>query len=223
MKGPLLVQTVIAKSTQLLILGAGRLAPEVADLISEHPDFALAGFIEGIDRVRCGAEIRGLPVHWIDDVAHLAGKNKVITAIGDPRRRETIQRVVEFGFEFVTLIHGASYVAPSATLGPGTVVAPGAALAADASIGRHVYINRGALIGHHTNIGDYCTIGPGVNISSGCTIGTSAYFGIGATVIDRITIGDGTFVAAGSLVTKSVPHGGRVAGAPARRISAEAK
>lgn len=206
--------------TQLLILGAGRLAADVADMVSEQPDFALAGFIEGVDKARCDTNLRGLPVHWVEDAAPLADSHKVITAIGDPRRRGTIEQLTAFGFGFVTLIHPAAHVAPSAEIGPGTVIAPGAIIAADTKIGRHVYINRGALIGHHGDVGDFCTIGPGANVASGCTFGPGTYLGIGATVVDRVALGEGTFVAAGSLVTKNFPDGCRIAGAPARRIAA---
>lgn len=206
-------------TTQLLILGAGRLAADVADMVSERPGFALVGFIEGIDKQRCRSDLRGLPVHWVDDVARLAETNKVITAIGDPRRQATIRQLIEFGFEFAALVHRTSHIAPSATLGTDAVVAPGVTVAAETRIGSHVYVNRGALIGHHCEVGEYCTVGPGVNIASGCTIGRSAYLGIGATIVDGTTLGEGTFVTAGSVVTKSFPDGGRIAGAPARRIS----
>ncbi|MBP1636645.1 MAG: hypothetical protein H6Q10_3219, partial [Acidobacteria bacterium] len=49
-------------------------------------------------------------------------------------------------------------------------------------------------------------------------VGAAAFLGMGATVIDRVTIGEGATVAAGSLVNHDVPAGGRVAGAPARLV-----
>ena len=72
------------------------------------------------------------------------------------------------------------------------------------------------MLGHHSEIGLCCTLGPGVNIAGLCRIGQQVYFGIGAIVLDRITIGDGSLVAAGALVTKDVPARSHVAGFPAR-------
>jgi sugar O-acyltransferase (sialic acid O-acetyltransferase NeuD family) len=202
----------------LLILGAGRFAADVADMVRDIPGLAVAGFIEGIDRARCRASGQGLPVHWIDDVGPLAGGHKAVAAIGDPRRSASIRTLEEMGFEFATLVHPAAHVAPSAEIGAGTVVGPGAVVAAEATVGRHVLINRGALIGHHTRIGDCCTIGPGVNVASSCSIGARSFVGIGATVIEEITLGADSFVAAGALVVRSFADGARIAGAPARKM-----
>ncbi len=211
-----------SKPISLLILGAGRLAVDVADMVADIEDVTVAGYVEGINRARCTSGRHGLPVHWIDDIASLAAGHKAVAAIGDPRRRAAILKVEKMGFEFVSLVHPTAHLARSVECGIGTVIAPGAVLAAAVVVGRHVFIGRGALIGHHTRIGDFSTIGPGVNISGDCSIGASSFIGIGATVINRVTLGANSFVAAGALITKSFPDGGRIGGAPARLMRGKA-
>jgi acetyltransferase-like isoleucine patch superfamily enzyme len=44
------------------------------------------------------------------------------------------------------------------------------------------------------------------------------WIGMGATVLDRVTIGKGAMVAAGSVVTKDVPAGVIAAGAPSKVV-----
>ena len=207
---------------QVLIFGAGKLAADIADMIGEMPDMALAGYIEGLDRGRCGKGDDGLPVHWIEDAAPLAGSHKLISAIGDPARRAAIERLEGMGFAFLSLVHPTVHVSPSAGLGRGTVCAPGSVFAAAVSLGDHVFVNRGALIGHHTKIGDFCTIGPGANIAGRCRIGAASFIGIGAIIVDGITLGAGSYVTAGAVVTKNFPDDSRLSGVPARAIRAKA-
>lgn len=52
----------------------------------------------------------------------------------------------------------------------------------------------------------------------GPTIENGAVIGAGAVLMPAVTIGKGSTVAAGSVVTKDVPPGALVAGAPARKI-----
>ncbi len=200
----------------LLILGAGRLAEEVAEIIADIADGTVAGFVEGIDRNRSVDNQYDIPIHWIDDIESLAATHRAVAAIGDPARRGDIVKMEEMGFQFTTLIHPSTHLAGNVRCGVGSVIGPGAVVGAAVSVGRHVYINRGALIGHHTRVGDYCTIGPGVNIAGGCAIGSGSFIGIGATFVDRIILGPDSLVAAGSVVTRSFPDGARIGGHPAR-------
>src|ERR1051325_799508 len=76
----------------------------------------------------------------------------------------------------------------------------------------HVTSGRSATI-----IGDHVTIGHGV-VLHGCTIKDRSLVGIGAIVLDDVTIGEESFIAAGSLVTPGtvIPPRSMVMGSPAR-------
>lgn len=208
---------------KVLVLGAGLFAEEIADVISSIPGYELIGFVEGLDRQRCGRSLLGLPVHWIEDVGTLRDACRAVCAVGSPQRDGFIRQAQERGLAFLTVAHPSAQVFPTVTLGEGCLVGAGVVVGAHTVVGKHVILNRGALIGHHVHIGDYATISPGANIAGKTTIGTHTYVGMGAIILDGISIGSRCLVAAGAVVTRNVPDGTRVMGVPARAQAAKAE
>jgi acetyltransferase-like isoleucine patch superfamily enzyme len=106
-------------------------------------------------------------------------------------------------------------------------------------IGNHVHLGRGVLL----DLTERLEIGSDATVSMGCTllthtdvgdrplaaelprhvaatmIGEGAYLGANVTVLPGCHIGRRAVVGAGSVVTRPVRDGGRVAGVPAREIS----
>jgi sugar O-acyltransferase (sialic acid O-acetyltransferase NeuD family) len=203
---------------QLAILGAGPFAEEIADLAASTGQFEPIAFIEGIDRERCGQSLSGLPVVWIGDAGHLAGRCEAVCAVGSTQRDAFVQQALGAGFRFTTIVHPTACLFASATLGEGSIVSAAAVIAAQARLGRHVIVNRGCLIGHHTQIGDFATISPGANIAGRVRIGNRAYVGMASVIVDGVSIGSGAVVGAGSVVLRDVPERVQVLGVPARAI-----
>lgn len=136
-----------------------------------------------------------------------------------------------------------SYKGISPQIAGSAFVAAGAQIIGDVHIGAHssVWFNcvlRGDCyhirIGEHTNIqdntvihvtqgrfatiiGDYVTVGHSA-VLHGCTVKDRCLIGIGAIVLDDVTIGEESFIAAGSLVTPgtAIPPRSMVMGAPAK-------
>jgi acetyltransferase EpsM len=202
----------------LLICGTRSFAEEVADLVSEIPELELEGFVENLDPERCKRAIWGKPVHWVDDVAHLATTHRVVCALVTTQRARFTRQMEDMGFGPATVLHPSARVAPSASLGGGAIVSAGVVIAARAQIGRHALLNRGVLVGHHTTIGDHASVLPGANVAGNCAVGERAFLGMGALVLDNLAIGADAIVGAGSLVTRDVPDGTKVMGSPARAV-----
>jgi bifunctional UDP-N-acetylglucosamine pyrophosphorylase/glucosamine-1-phosphate N-acetyltransferase len=115
-----------------------------------------------------------------------------------------------------------AHVGKGARVGPFARLRPGADLGPDVHIGNFVevkasHVGAGAKANHLAYIGD-ATVGAGANIGAGAItcnydgtnkfrteIGQKAFIGSNASLVAPIKIGDGTYVAAGSVVTKDVP------------------
>jgi bifunctional UDP-N-acetylglucosamine pyrophosphorylase / glucosamine-1-phosphate N-acetyltransferase len=131
-------------------------------------------------------------------------------------------------------------VGPNVTVGPFCYLRPGTELAAGAKAGTFVEvknsrIGEGTKVPHLSYIGD-ADIGEGTNIGAGAitanfphqpgrpkgrtTIGRDVRTGVDNTFIAPVEVGDGAWVAAGSVITEDVPPGA-LAIARARQINKE--
>ena len=203
----------------LLVLGTRLLAEELSDLLTDIPQWELAGYVENLDRERCRTTLCGRPIFWIEEIGPLSITHHAICGISTPMRWQFVEQVQKCGMPFATLMHPLARLSRSSSLGPGSILSPGAIVASNTRIGSHVFINRGVLIGHHTVIEDYVSLQPGANIAGVCRVGERTVIGMGAIVIDHVSIGRNCFVAAGAVVTKDLPDNSRVAGVPARTMS----
>jgi bifunctional UDP-N-acetylglucosamine pyrophosphorylase / glucosamine-1-phosphate N-acetyltransferase len=118
-------------------------------------------------------------------------------------------------------IEGAS-IAENADIGPFARLRPGAELADGAKVGNFCEVKKskigpGAKVNHLTYIGD-AEIGAKANIGAGTitcnydgfnkfktVVGEGAFIGSNSSLVAPISIGNGAYVASGSVVTESVP------------------
>ncbi|MFH1475242.1 MAG: NeuD/PglB/VioB family sugar acetyltransferase [Chloroflexota bacterium] len=141
-------------------------------------------------------------------------------AIGDPEARRVLVARYDGRAPWATLVHGAAWVAPSATLAPGAVVLAAAAVNAGARIGAHAVVNTGAVLEHDAVLGEYAQLAPGAVVGGGAVVEAGAYVGLGALVRDHVTVGRGSIVGMGAAAVADVPAGAVVIGVPARRHEA---
>jgi bifunctional UDP-N-acetylglucosamine pyrophosphorylase / glucosamine-1-phosphate N-acetyltransferase len=115
-------------------------------------------------------------------------------------------------------------IGPRVTVGPFAYLRPGTHIADGAHIGTYVELKNavvgpGAKVPHLTYVGD-AHIGPGANIGAGTifanydgvqknhtTVGEHAFIGSNTVLVAPVTVGDGAYAAAGSVITDEVPPG----------------
>ncbi len=132
-----------------------------------------------------------------------------------------------------SFVEGA-VVEAHADVGPFSHLRPGAHLEEGVHVGNFVEVKasrlgRGTKVGHFSYIGD-AQVGERVNIGAGSVtcnydgekknvtvIEDGAFIGSDTMLVAPLRVGRGAYTGAGSVVTRDVPAGERVAGVPARR------
>ncbi len=127
------------------------------------------------------------------------------------------------------------------TIGSDVSVGPFAHLRGDTKVADHAHVGnfveikkselgRRVKVSHLSYLGD-ATIGEGTNVGAGTitcnydgtqknatVVGRDVLIGSNTSLVAPVTVGDGALTGAGSVVTKDVPDGARVAGNPARPL-----
>ena len=205
----------LSNPQKLLILGTGTFAMDVADLVSDLPDFQVVGFVASMPPYEPGSTMLGQPIYWVDELTQFDDSYRAVCALVTTKRHHFTQQAEALGICFTTVIHPTARVSRMAAVGVGTIISSGVQVATHTQIGQHVVINRGALIGHHNVIHDHATISPGANLAGNVTVRQRAWVGLGANVLEKRTIGERSIVGAGALVTRDVAKQVKVMGIPA--------
>lgn len=163
-----------------------------------------------------------------DAVVHPGTQLHGTTHVGEgaevgPNSRLT-DTTVEAGARVDTTVAAGAHVGPQATVGPYAYLRPGTRLGAKGKIGTYVEtknaaIGEGTKIPHLSYVGD-ATIGEHTNIGAASvfvnydgqdkhhtTVGSHCRTGSDNMFVAPVTVGDGAYTAAGSVITKDVPPG----------------
>ena len=201
------------------VIGAGGLAKDVMHICCAlNIEHEIKAFLEE-NCARVGAMLLEKPIRDISVLNGLdRGSVKLICAIGTPLRKRLIEKTIDLGFEYESIIHPNVARTRWIAIGRGVVICPGAVLAPDVAIGQFAVINPGCTVGHDAFIGEYTTLSPGSNISGHVKIGSGCFIGTNAAIIEKVAIGDNTCIGAGAVVTNDIPANVLAAGIPAKPV-----
>jgi sugar O-acyltransferase (sialic acid O-acetyltransferase NeuD family) len=144
----------------------------------------------------------------------------VVMAVGrNGERAELVALLEGRGTVFGQAVHPSTIVAPSASIGEGSVVLQGVIVQANASVGRHVLLNTAASVDHDCVVGDFAHVSPHATLCGHVEVGEGTHIGAGAVVIPTVRIGRWCRIGAGAVVLADVPDHSTVVGNPARVLT----
>jgi bifunctional UDP-N-acetylglucosamine pyrophosphorylase/glucosamine-1-phosphate N-acetyltransferase len=186
--------------------------------------------------MRAGVTVRDPQTTWIDvgvtleadtvlePNTLLRGRTTVATGASIGPNAELVDTEVGAGAEVSNATSYSAVIGPEATVGPYTYLRPGTRLGRGAKAGgfvemKNAVIGDEAKVPHLSYVGD-ANVGEGSNIGAGTIfanydgiakhhtdVGAHAFIGSDSVLVAPVQIADGSYVAAGSTVTKSVAPG----------------
>lgn len=201
----------------MLIIGAGGFALECLEILFQNNYKKEVYFFDNINEdvnpyIRKNHNI----LSSFEEVAEL-NEPEFILGIGNPLIRKFFHQklTTEYNINPSNLISSKSTIGKIENeIGNNVNIMTGVIVTSQCKIKDGVLINLNSTIGHNTTIENFVEICPGVNVSGNCTIEEGVFIGTGAVLLPGITIGKGSIVAAGAIVTKDVASSTMVAGNP---------
>lgn len=207
----------------IVIIGAGGFGREVKTIVDAvnkvEKIYNFIGYYD--DGIEKGTMINNFPV--LGNLQELNSSSEpisVLLGIGDPTTKsKIIAKLSSDKINFPTLIHPSVQISEDEVIiSKGCIICGGTIITCNIVIGSFVTLNLMCTIGHDTIIDDFSSFMPSVNISGEVHIQEKVYVGTGAKIINQLTIGTGTIVGAGAVVSKSLPDYCTAVGIPAKPI-----
>ncbi len=208
----------------IVIIGAGNLGREVAQLIYEinleKKQWNLLGFVDETPE-KLGTLINNHIVLGKPDWFERKPPKSVwaVYAIGNPRdKSHLINKFADYQINHANLIHPSVKINEFVQMGFGNIVCANSFVSVNTRIGNYVVISPGCGIGHDTVIEDYATLYWNVTLSGNVQICTGCEIGSKAVVIPKKIVGEWSVIGAGAVIISDIPGKCTAVGVPAKPI-----
>lgn len=208
----------------IVIIGAGGLGREVAQLINEinadKKEWNILGYIDETPEKQKTVINNNIVLgnfNWFE--ANSEREIWAVCAIGNPKDKlNVINKTSGYNINFATLIHPNVVVNKFTQFGFDCIICSNSFISVNTKIGNHVSINPGCGIGHDTVIEDYSSLYWNVTLSGNVHICTGCELGSKAVVIPKRTVGKWSTIGAGAVVVRDIPANCTAVGVPAKPI-----
>jgi len=217
--GPTFPADSVSSARRIIIVGAGGFGREVLHWARDAwPDHSsrIAGFLSA-ERDHLDCQGSGLGIITDPDRYEPQAGDALLLAIGIPEvRRRVAESLRSRGGVFLTLVHPAAIVAPSASIGEGSIICPYAIVSAAAMVGACVLLNYHSSLGHDASAGDYAVLSPYATLGGHAHIGEDVFMGMHASIGPGKRIGARSKVSANSCALSDAPADSIIYGVPGR-------
>ena len=207
---------------EIVLIGGGGHCKSCIDVIEQENRYQIVGVVDLPSKI--GEKIMGYSIIGCDnDLEQLSKKYKYfLITLGQIKsaklRNKLFHKLKSLKVELPVIQSPLSYVSTHAQIGEGTIVMHQSVINAEARIGLNCILNTGCLIEHEAVIGDHCHISTHAVINGQVNIGKECFIGSNSVLANNITVSNGTIVAAGANVLKSIHNPGVYLGSLVRKI-----
>jgi len=204
---------------RILIIGAGGLGKEIADLIRDIGDYEIVGFIDD-DINKKGTAVNNIPV--LDSLEHLYKYKSVenaVIAIADPKIKDRIyEKIKDMGFKFPNLVHPTVVMGSNVSMGKGNIICVNSFVSVQVKLHDFVTVNPQCGIGHDCEIHSFSTLYWNVSIGGSIIINRKCELGAKSCVIQGLHLAENVILGAGAVVVRNICEEGTYVGVPAKKI-----
>ena len=204
----------------LIIIGAGGMGRQVLSFAKScdgyGKEYDIKGFLD--DNLEAMKDFPSYPpVLGTVDGYQIEDNDVFFNSIGDVQaKKRCIQKILDKGGDFLTLIHHTAQVSPDTKIGKGCMIGSYVGIGVETTIGDFCLLQSKCTIGHDVYIGDYSRIDCNVVLIAGVKVGKDVCVHTSSVVNHDVKLGDGCTVGAMSFVIKNVKPGQTVFGNPAK-------
>lgn len=196
--------------TDIMIIGGGGHGLSAFDVLMEHPDYNILGYIDHAPT----KAMASVPINYLgsdDDFKYLIKDTPVVAlAIGQIKtsqpRIDLSQKLITLGVKFPAISSTKSSVSYYANIGQGSMIFHHATVNADSHIGQFNIINTAAVIEHGVMTKDFVHIAPRAVVLGDASIGYGSFVGAGAIIREGISIGQNCIIGAGVTIRHDIDN-----------------
>lgn len=211
---------------KVYIIGASGFAAEVTEYLKEDRGYQILGYFDLQDDDYKKYKFEAPFLHSERDF-NFKSNDSVMISIADPKIKNKLYTELKLkNVNFPTFISNHAYISANCSIGEGSIICPFVTVTSNAKIGSNFHANIYSYVSHDCIIGNNVTFAPSVKCNGNVIIEDNVYIGTGAIIFQGtpekpLIIGKNSIVAAGSVVTKSVPDNMTVFGSPAIEFTKE--
>lgn len=186
---------VISNRIRVVIIGGGRGGEVVADILLEHPQYEVIGFVD--DNPRENFNFYGIKIIHTNlmEFPHSFDREKydavIISIASDLNFRKKI--FVEYsknGIKFISAIDKTAKIGRNTKIGDGNIIGANTYIGTSTIIGDNNWIAASVNIDHHNIIADNNLFGPNFSSAGIVKVGSENKFGANSSISNYIEVGN---------------------------------
>lgn len=163
----------------LLILGAGQYGRVAEETAASTGKFDKIAFLDDKNEIAVGK--------LVDYEKFVSQYKYAFVAMGNADLRlGYIAKLQSAGYEVAVIVSPRAYVAPSASLGCGSIVEAGAVVNSFAALGEGTLVCAGAIVNHNAVVGDGCQIDCGSVVGANAVLPAKTRLGYNETFVKKL-------------------------------------